>query len=566
MRSPGAVVAGVVTFTAFMLGCVGCPAEEPAGPVGRFLDNDATPVVTLEQGWTDEQARWFYDTPQGSRLVPYSWFLHLEEAGQAQPFLRKETIRTFGYLPRTPSPINPDGLPIGFVRDEAPDRAWLGMTCAACHTAQIDHGGKSYLIDGGPTMADIEGFLRALEAALEATLQDAEKFSRFSNGVLGRDAAKEQRDLLKVELAHMLEIRRGYNRRNMSEEASHAFGPGRYDAFGAILNEVSVNLLGVQENRTLSTAPVSYPFLWDTPQHDLVQWNGVASNGRLGSLARNVGEVLGVFGDVVIPDTEPFPLYPGYRSTVELDNLGDLEKRLESLRSPKWPADFPPLDPELVARGRKLFEASCLTCHADIDRADPRRKVKAMMSDVGTDESMSRNFADRRVKTGRLKGFSQQPFLARLPGADEFGETASGEDVLVHVVVGTILGGYKDAPVDQLSDLRRKRMVEIKELLFVPPKYEYKARPLNGIWATAPYLHNGSVPTLDDLLKPAAERPVKFRTGGRAFDPDKVGLLPPATGGFELDTTIPGNSNKGHEHGPKDPADRRALLEYLKSL
>jgi hypothetical protein len=109
-------------------------------------------------------------------------------------------------------------------------------------------------------------------------------------------------------------------------------------------------------------------------------------------------------------------------------------------------------------------------------------------------------------------------------------------------------------------------------------KLEYKARPLNGIWAVPPYLHNGSVPSLYALLSPAAERPAIVHLGGREFDPVDVGYKNDAiAGGFALDTSVEGNRNTGHEFrdGPRGggvigrglaPAERRALIEYLKTL
>ncbi len=110
------------------------------------------------------------------------------------------------------------------------------------------------------------------------------------------------------------------------------------------------------------------------------------------------------------------------------------------------------------------------------------------------------------------------------------------------------------------------------------PQAIYKARPLNGIWAVAPYLHNGSVPNLYALLSPQSERPDKFWTGSKQFDPVKVGYdTSELKGGYLFDTANPGNSNKGHEFkdGPKgngvigpalSPDDRWAIIEYLKSL
>jgi hypothetical protein len=104
----------------------------------------------------------------------------------------------------------------------------------------------------------------------------------------------------------------------------------------------------------------------------------------------------------------------------------------------------------------------------------------------------------------------------------------------------------------------------------------YKARPLNGIWATAPYLHNGSVPTLYDLLLPPEDRPKSFYVGSREFDPDKVGFVTKhsAENSFLFRTRdacgqiIPGNSNQGHDYGTYDveEADIQDLLAYLKTL
>ena len=103
-------------------------------------------IQTLSQGWTNKDARWFYNIPQGSRLIPYDWFLHLERADGTTALRSADNIRRLGYLPRTTSDDNPDGLPIGFTKDKGTDGDWLGFTCAACHTAQINYDGKGYLV------------------------------------------------------------------------------------------------------------------------------------------------------------------------------------------------------------------------------------------------------------------------------------------------------------------------------------------------------------------------------------------------------------------------------------
>jgi hypothetical protein len=105
--------------------------------------------------------------------------------------------------------------------------------------------------------------------------------------------------------------------------------------------------------------------------------------------------------------------------------------------------------------------------------------------------------------------------------------------------------------------------------------FGYANMPLDGIWLRAPYLHNGSVPTLRDLLEPATERPRTFYRGNDVYDQQKVGFVSgvPAQGArkfFPFDTRTPGNSNAGHEgraYGTAlPPSDKDALVEFLKTF
>jgi hypothetical protein len=108
------------------------------------------------------------------------------------------------------------------------------------------------------------------------------------------------------------------------------------------------------------------------------------------------------------------------------------------------------------------------------------------------------------------------------------------------------------------------------------PVLAYKGRPLTGIWATPPYLHNGSVPTLYDLLLPPEQRPASFYLGSREFDPDKVGYVTAQSpdNNFlyrtrdEAGRFIDANSNAGHDYGNASFTEeqRRALVEYMKGL
>ena len=105
--------------------------------------------------------------------------------------------------------------------------------------------------------------------------------------------------------------------------------------------------------------------------------------------------------------------------------------------------------------------------------------------------------------------------------------------------------------------------------------FGYANAPLDGVWLRAPYLHNGSVPTLRDLLEPAASRPKLFYRGDDVYDAKRMGFVAdaPERNGrkfFAYDTALPGNSNAGHEgerYGTAlAPQDKDALVEYLKTF
>jgi len=102
-----------------------------------------------------------------------------------------------------------------------------------------------------------------------------------------------------------------------------------------------------------------------------------------------------------------------------------------------------------------------------------------------------------------------------------------------------------------------------------PDYAAYHARPLPGVWATAPFLHNGSARTLTELFKPAAERETFFYVGTSEYDPVNVGYLnDDSDDRAELfDTSWTGNSAQGHEYGTGfSDAQKADLVEFLKTL
>ena len=125
---------------------------------GAFGESYSTPLY-LDQGWDANDSLWYYNTTQGSALIPYDFFIALEQADSTELFRANSLIDKYRYLPQKPTFFNPDGLPVGFVKEAYKGQDYIGLTCAACHTGQVNYKGTALRIDGGPAMADMVGFL-----------------------------------------------------------------------------------------------------------------------------------------------------------------------------------------------------------------------------------------------------------------------------------------------------------------------------------------------------------------------------------------------------------------------
>ena len=206
-----------------------------------------------------------------------------------------------------------------------------------------------------------------------------------------------------------------------------------------------------------------------------------------------------------------------------LDNaaIERVERWLLTHEPPKYPYA---IDPAQAARGAALYAEYCAACHGANGRDFAGKQVGTVMplADIGTDPR-------------RLYSYTY--------------------DLAVNQATLYIGASY------QFRNFRKT--------------FGYANMPLDGVWLRAPYLHNGSVPTLRDLLAPAALRPRTFFRGNDVYDPQRVGFVSdvPGQGGrtfYAYDTQVPGNSNSGHEgrrYGTDLPgADKDALVEFLKTF
>lgn len=547
-------------------------------PVPAVASAKPANTVYLEQNWTDAERNQFYFTPQGSYLIPYKWFLALEEVKNPKAFNSAKHISRFGYLPDDDAftPSNPDGLPVGFAKEPiANGEPWLGYTCAACHTGEIRAKGKKLRVDGAPTLADFTTFNRQLIDALQATLDQPKKFDRFAVRVLSNPTEMDK-TALRTEVAGQLAV---MNEAAQRSTPDYPYGHGRVDAFGIIMNEVFARDLHQPLNVRVPSAPVSYPFLWGTPQLDWVQWNGSANN----PFGRNAGEVLGTFGHVALTG----PLAQLGTNTVRARELFALEQLLAKLTAPKWPeALLGKIDGDKAGRGRVLYsefrngKPSCESCHSLRDatgqypmtpaaeNAFGARFVETQMiglADIGTDPLMALNFVKRNPFTGDLAPLLPAPFT---------GASALPAPVLLSITVGMAVNNSIAHAEPAFSGAEKAALVGYRIKAPGLPPYApknlvaYKARPISGIWATAPYLHNGSVPNLYQLLLPPTQRVTEFGVGSSEFDAEHVGFESEIEeNSFRFDTSLPGNANAGHDYGTDLTNDQRwDLIEFLKTL
>jgi len=535
-------------------------------------------TVFIEQNWDDADRDYFYFTDQGSRLVPYDLFLNLEQADNTDLLRSDHKMMSFGFVPTAKSDRNPDGLPIGLARNGD----HMGITCAACHTQELKYKDQFIRIDGGQSFLDLRLFLTELTTSIKTTIDDSEKLARFQSRILGDDVSQQQKDQLTATLVKQLSKRIDYATMNHTDTP---YGFSRLDAFGAILNK-ALSAAQVPGNHNSPNAATSFPYIWDTPQHDYVEWNGSQANSGVGALARNIGEAIGVFGEIETETTKWLGVIDGgYPSSIQADNLRGLEKITAKLHSPLWPEQFPAIDQQQVKVGRSLYEQHCIACHVDIDRTDPLRKIQVRMStlaEINTDPLMAENALGHRGQSGIFKDRKQFYFA---------GPKLGEENRAIYIANNVMIGVLKNNPLQAYLAKRDAKALGHPDVIH-PPKYvdgeiiehgqevsdhallAYKARPLNGVWSSPPYLHNGSVHNMYQLLLPAVERDTKFFLGSWEYDPTGLGYVNEATNtSFLFDTSLPGNSSAGHEYGTGaygqaalTEDERWALIEYLKTL
>ena len=562
-------------------------------------------AVWLDQNWSEKDRDWYHHAGQGTLTfgIPYEWFVALE-----QPVLSifsagllsdPAYLDRYGFIPNSTEHERDKNniLPVGFARGGPMRRAdgtpWLnpqtktpmtgvGLTCAACHTGRFTYRSTTVLIDGGPALTNLGALRQGLGISVLFTRLLPLRFERFAQRVLGPGASSEATAKLRTDLDatwNQFDVVRLLDQKVAGQSVEEGFA--RLDALNRIGNTAFALDTERHENYVGTSAPVHFPRIWNAPWFDWVQYNGSIEQ----PMVRNAGEAIGVGAPINLTD----PKRGLFASGIEVKTLFEMEQLLagrqpdassgfSGLKSPKWPENIlGKIDMDLAAKGAVLYRQICQGCHMPPVTSKEFWESKKWLpanaagdryfqvelipiGHIGTDPAQATGMKNRKVSLPADLGIN----------SNEFGPALG-------VLVEKAVKHWYDSQTSPISEARRDVMNGHRNN-GIRAELAYKVRPLNGIWATPPYLHNGSVPNIYALLSPVLERPKTFYLGRREYDPVNVGYrYDELSGGFFFDTTIPGNHNIGHEFNDDKtnagvigrelkPDERRTLVEYLKTL
>lgn len=436
-------------------------------------------------------------------------------------------------LPRPQTEL-PLGLNVGEASRLMPPIAVsvANIGCAACHSGVV------YRADGTPdekrvwigapnTSINLEGYTQAIYAAMRDFGGNDERLWQAVDSLFPELGMRERWTLELVVLPELRKQVQQLERELGRGIPFHGGLPGATNGLDALKNRLGLIPEGTRvEHSAFNSVPDLGGRLW---RRSLLNTGSYVIPGTDAGRATSLADIdrahTDALGAIVTFFTVPSM---GVTAEVAERAIPKTQKVMQWLAA-YTAQPFPgAIDASLAARGRDVYAASCASCHGSFD------------------ESLS------------------TPKLVSFP--NWFGEV--GTDRLRITLLGDTIAAEVDAQFGDYIDARRAA--------------HYAAPPLIGLWSSAPYFHNGSVPTLYHLMHPT-ERPVTFQVGGHALDLGRVGIAGTRTddggwmypAGYQpwsepvlIDTESEGLSNAGHEQSftGMDEADKAALLEYLKLL
>jgi mono/diheme cytochrome c family protein len=442
----------------------------------------------------------------------------------------------------------PGELPVGFTRRTVAHlggQPSLGINCAACHVGEVQEAPDAppILVIGKPSRLDIYAFSGAVAVSLLRTSSPEGMIAFLPHYLRAGGAGEEAEALLEKEV----ERRKDAIAAAVAADpfGSKSIAPGELHEIAPESLELDLTRLeGGMDLVPLSEALLRLFYNMRTALHIPEELPGpvptLPGPGRtdaFGTLARAFFafparlEAPVKFGIVWDLEDRKWVHWDGNNDQPLARNLGaafglgapitgrgrladfkaiDRHTAIsERLRAPRYPWA---VDRESAARGAAHYAAHCASCH-DV-RGEPRLFP---IEEVGTDPNRALFFDEEQAR------------------------------LLNEWVAAFEVPGY-DPPAVSFRSTR-----------------QYVAPPLAGVWARSPYLHNGAVRTMWELLAPPAERPRSFRIGSPLYDQRHLGHA--GEGPFLFDCSLPGNSNAGHDYGTAlGEAEKRELIEYLKTL
>jgi len=480
--------------------------------------------------YSDDQLHFKYGSTGGERTmgIPYWFWVSLPEIfpeylpdGKAG-----NGYKSFGMIYEDGKDPRYD-LPVGVSRRNVSGIDVVYLNCAVCHTGTVRDtpGGKPRVVSGMPAqglnLGAFEKFLTTIPMDQKFTPQRIlDQIDAMKNG--------PRRLIDKPDLINRL-IFRYYAAYVMREKMlmlsqrlgfidATSWGPGRVDTFNAPKALLNFNMKHADPKELMGNA--DFPSIWNQGPREGMQLHWDGNNTSVDE--RNLSAAFGT---------------GAYPPTLDAARVKRTATWLLTAKPPAYPYA---IDPQLAKQGAPIYAQYCQSCHGTRE-APFRSNPQASTEHVGTVVPIEAIGTDRF----RLDSYTY----------------------MVAANQGTLYAGYE------------------KEWGFKPPYPQrfshfhktqgYASMPLDGLWLRAPYLHNGSVPNLRELLEPAAQRSKTFFRGNDVYDQENVGFVSTVAeqGGtkfFLFDTTKNGNGDQGHE-GPAygtnlSPEDKRALLEYLKTF
>ena len=587
-----------IFFTLLLSTC--CGADSAPQTIQPFHQLQ---YVEVENGLNAQQRTYYYHLSEGIEYIPYDMIMSLKRPKEDGIGLYDESFfshpERMGLFPDVYNVSNP---PIGITVSDNPNYVpMMGINCAACHTTAIKYNNQFFYIDGGQGMLAINRLIRDMIFSMISTLACPSEFEEFYQNYKQRlniseypsdfqdyqeilnysgyseiencnpnnfdklDVALSEyqiefkdkfdeisRDRIYTSLDQAYPTQTSLDSRTelalymvkrikfFLDNASYGTEPensnlpenglSRSNPWGSTKNLLSEKIFHKSKNDWLKEfgGPVNTPHIWDYKYQKLIFLAGNTNS----MLERNLAQGIALLTDFN---------WDTYETTISIKQLDKLSKISYKIEPPIWNESILGyIDLDKAKKGKILYQENCLSCHKG-EQSQQTGSIEFNYLSVGTDETY----------------------------LDAQKESFYGSTLFDSLAVFVRQVKYKAASREGIDSLAEFEEGRLPVLWQGPRNNGFEAKPLYGIWATPPYLHNGSIPSIRDLLKKSEDRPKRFYIGNLEYDTNDLGYKQsevPFSTLVEIDCVkCKGNSNKGHEFGTSlSSIEKDQLIEFLK--